>query len=72
MQPTYSNDAEAYREKVQAFLAEKLPAGWQGTGSLDGDELDQFVAEWRRVLYEANYLAPGWPVPCFRRVCWMS
>ena len=26
MQPTYSAEAEAYREKVQAFLAEKLPA----------------------------------------------
>ena len=28
MRPTYSADAEAYREKVQAFLAEKLPANW--------------------------------------------
>ena len=28
MHPTYSAEAEAYREKVQAFLAEKLPAGW--------------------------------------------
>ena len=26
MRPTYSAEAEAYREKVQAFLAEKLPA----------------------------------------------
>ena len=25
MRPTYSADAEVYREKVQAFLAEKLP-----------------------------------------------
>jgi hypothetical protein len=45
MQPTYSADAEAYREKVQAFLAEKLPAGWAGIGSLDGAELSAFVAE---------------------------
>ena len=37
MQPTYSAEAEAYREKVQAFLAEHLPAGWQGTGALEGD-----------------------------------
>ncbi|MEM1334515.1 MAG: acyl-CoA dehydrogenase [Actinomycetota bacterium] len=60
MQPTYTAEAEAYREKVQAFLAEKLPSNWQGTGSLEGEELDAFVAEWRQVLYEANYLAPGW------------
>ncbi len=61
MQPTYTAEAEAYREKVQAFLAEKLPTNWQGTGALEGDELDAFVAEWRNTLYEANYLAPGWP-----------
>ena len=61
MDPTYSADAEAYREKVQAFLAEKLPSGWEGTGALGHDELEAFVREWRTTLYEANYLAPGWP-----------
>jgi len=62
MTPTYGPEAEAYREKVQAFLAEKLPAGWRGVGTLEGDELHDFVADWRRVLHEGGYLAPGWPV----------
>ena len=62
MNPTYSPEAEAYREKVQAFLAEKLPSNWKGMGALEGDELTRFVTEWRKVLYEADYLAPGWPV----------
>jgi len=62
MQPTYTAGAEAYREKVQAFLAEKLPTNWAGTGSLEGDALSDFVSSWRHILYEANYLAPGWPV----------
>jgi hypothetical protein len=62
MEPTYHADAEAYREKVQAFLAEKLPPGWRGIGSLEGAELHAFVTEWRKTLHEANYLAPGWPV----------
>ena len=62
MQPTYSREADAYREKVQAFLAEKLPTNWQGTGRLEGDALATFVEEWRHTLYEAGYLAPGWPV----------
>ena len=61
MQPTYSADAEAYREKVQAFLAEKLPSNWKGMGSLEGDELETFVKEWRKTLFENNLLAPGWP-----------
>jgi alkylation response protein AidB-like acyl-CoA dehydrogenase len=47
---------------VQAFLAEKLPKNWGGTGQLQGEELEQFVAEWRVVLAEAGYLAPNWPV----------
>jgi alkylation response protein AidB-like acyl-CoA dehydrogenase len=62
MQPTYSADAEAYRQKVQAFLAEKLPANWGGMGTLEGEVLTNFVTEWRGTLYEAGYLAPGWPV----------
>ena len=35
MDPRYSDEAEAYREKIQAFLAEKLPAGWAGLGMLE-------------------------------------
>jgi alkylation response protein AidB-like acyl-CoA dehydrogenase len=62
MNPQYSAEADAYRQKVQAFLAEKLPAHWAGIGTLDGESLEQFVSEWRATLYEAGYLAPGWPV----------
>jgi alkylation response protein AidB-like acyl-CoA dehydrogenase len=62
MQPTYTPEAEAYREKVQAFLAEKLPSNWGGIGQLEGDELVEFVTQWRTILHQAGYLAPGWPV----------
>lgn len=34
MEPTYSAEAETYREKVRAFLAEKLPSNWAGMGAL--------------------------------------
>ena len=61
MQPTYSAEAEAYREKVQAFLAEHLPTSWRGTGQLEGEELERFGRDWRHILYEHGYLAPGWP-----------
>jgi hypothetical protein len=30
-------------------------------GTLDGQALTDFVTDWRRVLFEADYLAPGWP-----------
>ena len=58
----YTAEAQAYREKVQAFLAEKLPVNWGGIGQLDGSELTQFVADWRKTLYEGGYLATSWPV----------
>jgi alkylation response protein AidB-like acyl-CoA dehydrogenase len=62
MNPTYSAAAEEYREKVQAFLAEKLPPNWKGIGALTGDALEHFVADWRATLFSSGYLAPGWPV----------
>ena len=62
MQPTYAADAEAYREKVQAFLAEHLPSGWGGTGTLEGEALERFNREWRQTLYENGLLAQSWPV----------
>ena len=37
------------------------PAKWAGIGALEGDELTAFVTEWRKTLYGAGYLAPGWP-----------
>jgi alkylation response protein AidB-like acyl-CoA dehydrogenase len=62
MQPIYSPQAEVYREKVQAFLAEKLPRDWKGIGTLEGAELYDFVMDWRRTLHEGGYLAASWPV----------
>ena len=61
MRPTYTDEAEAYRAEVRAFLAEQLPADWQGIGRLAGDEFHEFVAAWRVTLHAAGYLAPGWP-----------
>lgn len=62
MQPTYTSEAESYREKVQAFLAEKLPSNWKGMGQLEGEAFEEFVTSWRQILHEGDYLAPGWPV----------
>jgi alkylation response protein AidB-like acyl-CoA dehydrogenase len=61
MQPTYSAEADAYREKVQAFLAEHLPPSWGGIGTLEGEAMDRFTAEWRQTLYENGLLAQSWP-----------
>ncbi len=61
MDPTYSDEAEAYREKIQALLAEHLPADWHGIGALDRADVADFVAAWREILAEHGLLAPSWP-----------
>lgn len=61
MDPTYSAEAEAYREKIQAFLAEHLPADWRGIGALDRDAAAEFTERWRQVLADNGLLAASWP-----------
>lgn len=61
MEPTYSAEAEQFREKIQAFLAEHLPSGWQGIGALDHEAAFEFTARWRPLLAEQRFLAPSWP-----------
>ncbi len=61
MDVSYPPEAETYREKVQAFLAEHLPASWQGIGALDHEAAARFTDEWRHTLYENGYLAVSWP-----------
>jgi alkylation response protein AidB-like acyl-CoA dehydrogenase len=61
MEPRYSEDAEVFRQKIQAFLAEKLPSNWRGIGALEGDEIAKFYESWRPVLAENRFLAAAWP-----------
>ena len=38
-----------------------MPSDFTGIGSLEGDEITEFVEDWRQTLFESGYLAPGWP-----------
>ena len=51
MYPSYSEEAETYRQKVQAFLSEHLPANWSGLGALGEAERDVFIEEWRSLFW---------------------
>jgi len=61
MQPTWGPEAEAFREKIQAFLAEHLPADWRGIGALPRDEVHGWTERWRQTLADHHLLAPRWP-----------
>jgi alkylation response protein AidB-like acyl-CoA dehydrogenase len=63
MDPRYSAEAEVFRRRVTAFLAEHLPDGWLGIGAIaDRDEADTFVASWRATLAANGLLGVSWPV----------
>ena len=57
----YPPEAEAFRTRIRAFLAEHLPAGWSGSGALDHDERNAFAQRWRRVLATHGLIAVSWP-----------
>jgi alkylation response protein AidB-like acyl-CoA dehydrogenase len=61
MDPNYTPEAEAFRQKIQAFLAENLPANWSGMGALSPEERATFIEDWRRRLGDAGLLAVAWP-----------
>jgi alkylation response protein AidB-like acyl-CoA dehydrogenase len=61
MDPTYSAEAEAYREKIRAFLGEHLPSNWAGIGGLPREDVAPFMDTWRTTLAEHRLLAPAWP-----------
>jgi len=61
MDPSYSAEAESFREKIQAFLAEQLPSGWEGIGAMEREEMSTFQSAWRATLADHGYLAPAWP-----------
>ena len=61
MDPTYPAEAEAYREKIRAFLAEHLPPNWKGIGGLEETARTRFVSDWREILADNQLLAMSWP-----------
>ena len=61
MDPTYSEEADAFRTRIQTFLKENLPEGWTGIGALDRDGILAFQSDWRQKLAANGLLAPSWP-----------
>ncbi len=60
-----SNDLNAFREEVGAWLAENIPAGIKGAsmgleGELTEEQRDGFEL-WRQRLAEKGWGAPTWP-----------
>ena len=61
MDVEYPPEAEAFRTRIRAFLAEHLPARWSGGGALPPDERRSFARQWRRMLADRGLVAVSWP-----------
>lgn len=61
MDPTYSAEAEPFRQRIRTFLDENLPEGWNGIGAMRDGEIQDFIGDWRQKLAANGLLAPSWP-----------
>ena len=62
MDLTFSQDEQAFREEVQRFVAEKLPADVKHKVE-NGLRLEKDdYLRWQKALYGKGWAAPGWPV----------
>jgi alkylation response protein AidB-like acyl-CoA dehydrogenase len=59
--PRYPPEAEGFRARVRAFLAEHLPPGWTGIGALTHEEAAAFTDRWRTTLHQHGFLGLSWP-----------
>jgi alkylation response protein AidB-like acyl-CoA dehydrogenase len=58
---SYPPEAQAYRYRIRAFLAQHLPPGWPGPGALPAAEREAFGLRWRRALSANGLVAVSWP-----------
>jgi alkylation response protein AidB-like acyl-CoA dehydrogenase len=61
MDLSFPPDAEEFRAAIRLFLADNLPADWEGLGSLDREAAESFTAEWRRTCAANGMIGITWP-----------
>jgi alkylation response protein AidB-like acyl-CoA dehydrogenase len=61
MDPRYPAEAEVFRAEVRRFLAEHLPAGFAGIGSLEREEAHVWARQWRKVLADRGLVGITFP-----------
>ena len=50
MDLTYPTETDAFRTKIQGFLDDNLPEGWNGIGAVPPEDRYDFQMDWRRTL----------------------
>lgn len=61
MDADYPPQAEAFRDRIRAFLDQHLPPGWSGGGALSSEARKAAALRWRDILAENGLVAVSWP-----------
>ncbi len=61
MNLTFTEEEEAFRQEVRAWIQEAMPPEMREKASGEGHFTPEDSAEWHRVLYEKGWVAPHWP-----------
>ena len=62
MQFRFTEQQEAFRDEVNSFLKDALPADWEGADNAIDDEAYGFGREFLKKLAPKKWIAPAWPV----------
>jgi alkylation response protein AidB-like acyl-CoA dehydrogenase len=61
MNLSFTPEQEELRREIREFLAESLPAGWEGPPSALSDDDWEFAVEFNHKLAGRGWIAPAWP-----------
>jgi alkylation response protein AidB-like acyl-CoA dehydrogenase len=58
---TFTEEEEAFREEVRAWIREALPEDMRRKAQGEGGFTPEESARWHRILYKKGWVAPHWP-----------
>ena len=61
MRFTFTAEQESFRDEVNAFLRDALPADWEGADNAIDDEAYEFGRQFLKKLAPKHWIAPAWP-----------
>jgi alkylation response protein AidB-like acyl-CoA dehydrogenase len=61
MELEHSPTTSQFRNEVREFLRTSLPKDWMGVGTLGEGASEEFLADWRKRLYDNRMIAVAWP-----------
>jgi len=75
VQLAWSEEDEAFRAELRAFLDEHVPPealrgmDWEADASRDGEVIPRWIRDWQATLFDHGWMVPGYPPELGGRSC---